>query len=143
MSSNGIKVEAKEETEHTADYAKLIEYGIDAKVAEELDAIYKKGNAYFCNHQSTGNQLHVYVEISFTTKIYSSILIKILLPSASQLSYQCTNCSMCIPQTRLDRIKLSTYQKTAFKQIVFLLIYKLYHACFDWFDLCCQENCNQ
>ena len=32
-----------EDTEHTEDYQKLIDYGINAKVANELDKIYKSG----------------------------------------------------------------------------------------------------
>jgi len=45
MASNGEHTteEQIEEVEHTEDYQKLIEYGIDEKVASELDSIYQSG----------------------------------------------------------------------------------------------------
>ena len=52
MAENGIEVKlepdaeqtVKEElVEHSEDYQKLVEYGIDSKVAESLDEIYQSG----------------------------------------------------------------------------------------------------
>lgn len=40
-----IKTESSSEEEHTEDYQKLIDYGINAKVANELDKIYKSGES--------------------------------------------------------------------------------------------------
>ena len=42
MASNG-EVKEVVETQHTEDYQKLMEYGIDEKVASELDIIYQSG----------------------------------------------------------------------------------------------------
>ena len=36
-------METQESEDHTEDYSKLIEYGINEKVAQELDRIYKSG----------------------------------------------------------------------------------------------------
>ena len=45
MTHNG-EADEMDTGDHTADYAKLIEYGINPKVASELDNIYKSGR---CN----------------------------------------------------------------------------------------------
>jgi RNA recognition motif-containing protein len=43
MAANGVTDAAEQEVTHTEDYAKLIAYGIDEKVASELDIIYQSG----------------------------------------------------------------------------------------------------
>ena len=49
VDKDGKKEATDDETEaveHTEDYQKLIDYGINAKVATELDKIYKSGQAH-------------------------------------------------------------------------------------------------
>lgn len=36
------------ETDKSEEYTKLVEYGINARVAEELCTVYKTGNKYGC-----------------------------------------------------------------------------------------------
>lgn len=80
MSTNGQEDEEKKEetttaiktenVEHTEDYQKLIEYGIDEQVANELDTIYKDGES--TNVYWNENTLH-FVENYMFVHVFPSI----------------------------------------------------------------------